>query len=98
MLLSGVIEQLADDAIVQVDDFVSDRSRALDGERHQSGITAPRLELGQIRGCHLTAFASDLEQSVLVNPLLDAGRQVERLPHFETLDVLQHVPRVRLDG
>jgi hypothetical protein len=38
------------------------------------------LELDQIGGRHLTDFAGDLEQPVLVNLALDAGRQVERLP------------------
>ena len=52
----------------------------------------------QIGGRHLAAFAGDLEQAVLVHRPLDAGRQVERLPGFEALDVFEYVARVRLDG
>lgn len=35
MLVLGGIEQLAQDAVMQVDDFVGDGGHALDGERHQ---------------------------------------------------------------
>ena len=98
MLVLGGVEQLAQDAVMQVDDFVGDGGHALDGERHQGRVAALRLELGQVRGRHLTALAGDLEQAVLVYRPLDAGRQVERLPCLEAFDVFQHVPRVRLDG
>jgi hypothetical protein len=80
---------------VQVDDFIGDGGRALDGERHQGRVASLRLELGQIGRRHLAAFAGDLEQPVLVNQPLDARRQVERLPRLEALDVFHHVPRVR---
>ena len=90
------VEQLAQDAVVQVDDFVDDGGHALDGQRHEGGVAPLRLELGQISGRHLASLASDLEQPVLVNLTLDAGRQVERLPGFEAVDVLAHVARVRL--
>ena len=33
-----------------------------------------------------------------MNLPLDAGRQVERLPGFQTLDVFQHVPGIRFGG
>ncbi len=33
MLVLGSVEQLAQDAVVQVDDFVGDGGHALDGER-----------------------------------------------------------------
>lgn len=98
MLVLGGVEQLAEDAVVQVDDLVSDGSHALDSERYQSGVAALRLELGQIGGRHLAALAGDLEQSVLVYQPLDSRRQVERLPGFEALDVFDHVPGVRLGG
>jgi hypothetical protein len=77
MLVLGGIEQLAQNAVVQVDDFVGDGRHALDGERHQSRVAALRLELGQVGGRHLAALAGDLEQPVLVNQTLDARRQVE---------------------
>jgi hypothetical protein len=95
MLVLGGVEQLAQDAVVQVDDFVGDGGHALDGQRHEGGVAPLRLELGQVGGRHLAALAGDLEQPVLVNQPLDAGRQVERLPSLEALDVFQHVPRVR---
>ena len=98
MLVLGGVEQLAQDAVVQVDDFVGDGGHALDGQRHQGGVAPLRLELGQVGGRHLAALAGDLEQPVLVNQPLDAGRQVERLPGLEAFDVFEHVPRVRLDG
>jgi hypothetical protein len=98
MLVLGGVEQLAQDAVVQVDDFVGDGGHAFDGQRHQGGIASLGLELGQVGGRHLAALAGDLEQPVLVNRPLDAGRQVERLPRLEAFDVFQHVPRVRFDG
>ena len=97
MLVLGGVEQLAQDAVVQVDDFVGNGGHALDGERHQGRITALRLELGQVGGRHLATLAGDLEQAVLVNQALDARRQVERLPRLEAFYVFEHVPRVRLD-
>ena len=91
-------EQLADDPVVQIDDFVCDSGRAFDGQCNERGVAPLRLELGQIGGRHLTALAGDLEQPVLVDLTLDAGRQVERLPSFETVDVLAHVARIRFRG
>jgi len=41
---------------------------------------------------HLSAFAGELEQAVLVNLSLDACGQVKRLPRLEALDVFEHVP------
>ncbi len=98
MLVLGGVEQLAQDAVVQVDDFVGDGGHALDGKRHQGGIASLRLELGQVGGRHLATLTGDLEQAVLVHRPLDARRQVERLPRFEAFDVFQHVPRIRFDG
>ncbi|SAW10635.1 Uncharacterised protein [Klebsiella pneumoniae] len=98
MLVLGGVEQLAQDAVVQVDDFVGDRGHALDGERDQGGVAPLRLELGQVGGCHLATLAGDLEQAILVHRPLDAGRQVERLPCLEAFDVFEHVPRIGLDG
>ncbi len=98
MLVLRGVEQLAQDAVVQVDDFVGDGGHAFDGQRHQGGIASLGLELGQVGGRHLAALAGDLEQPVLVYRPLDAGRQVERLPRLEAFDVFQHVPRVRFDG
>ncbi|WP_407204794.1 hypothetical protein [Enterobacter hormaechei] len=40
MLVLGGIEQLARDAVMQVDDFVGDGGHALDGERHQGSRNA----------------------------------------------------------
>ncbi len=50
MLVLGGIEQLAQDAVMQVDDFVGDGGHALDGERHQGRVTPLRLELRQVGG------------------------------------------------
>ena len=60
MLVLGGVEQLAQDAVVQVDDFVGDGGHALDGERHQSRVATLRLELGQIGGRHLATLAGNL--------------------------------------
>ena len=98
MLVLGCVEQLAQDTVVQVDDFVCDRGHALDGERDQRRVAPLRLKLGQVGGRHLATLAGDLEQAVLVHRPFDAGRQVERLPGFQALDVFQHVPGIRLDG
>jgi len=96
MLVLGGIEQLAQDAVVQVDDFVGDGGHALDGQRHQGRVAPLRLELGQVGGRHLSTLAGDLEQPVLVNQPLDAGRQVECLPCLEAFDVFEHMPRIGL--
>jgi hypothetical protein len=80
MLVLGGVEQLADDAVVQVDDFVGDGGHAFDGQRYQSGVAPLHLELGQVGGRHLPTLAGDLEQAVLVNLPLDACGQVKRLP------------------
>ncbi len=95
LVLSGV-EQLAEDAVVQVDDVVGDGGHAFDGERYQGCVAALRLELGQVGGRHRAAFASDLEQPVLMHQPLDAGWQIKHLPGLEAFDVFQHVPRIRL--
>jgi hypothetical protein len=63
--------------------------------RSRSAAAARTWPVG---GRHLAALAGDLEQPVLVNQPLDAGRQVERLPRLEAFDVFQHVPRIRFDG
>ena len=91
MFVLGRVEQLAQDAVMQVDDFVGDGGHALNSERHQSGVATLRLELGQVGGRHLAALAGNLEQPVLVNQALDARRQVERLPRLEAFDVFEHV-------
>ncbi len=96
MLVLGGVEQLAQDAVVQVDDFVGDGGHALDGQCHEGGVAPLRLELGQVSGRHLATLAGNLEQPVLVNQPLDAGRQVERLPCLEAFNVFQHVTGVRL--
>ena len=98
MLVLGGVEQLADDAVVQVNDFVDDGGHTFDSQRDQSGITSLSLELCQVGGRHLTTLTGNLEQAVLVNLPLNAFGQVKRLPGFETLDVFKHVPRVWLDG
>lgn len=62
MLVLGGVEQLAQDTIVQVDDFVGDGGHALDGEHNQSRVAPPRLELGQVAGRHLATLAGDLSR------------------------------------
>ncbi len=47
MLVLGRVEQLADDAIVKVDDFIGDGGHAFDGQRYQRGIASLHLELCQ---------------------------------------------------
>ncbi|AFI96167.1 hypothetical protein ABFJ96_3876 [Acinetobacter baumannii] len=96
MLILGSVKQLTQDAVVQVDDFVGDGGHALGGQRHESGVAPLRLEFGQVGGCHLAALAGNLEQAVLVNQPLDAGRQIECLPCLEAFDVFQHMPRIWL--
>ena len=76
MLVLGRVEQLADDAIVKVDDFIGDGGHAFDGQRYQRGIASLHLELCQISRRHLATFTSDFEQAVLVNLPLDACGQI----------------------
>ena len=80
MLVLGRVEQLADDAIVKVDDFIGDGGHAFDGQRYQRGIASLHLELCQISRRHLATFTSDFEQAVLVNLPLDACGQIKCLP------------------
>ena len=98
MLVLGSVEQLAQDAVVQVDDFVGDRSHALDGQRYETGIAPLWLELGQVGGCHLAALAGNLKQPVLMNEPFNAGWQIERLPCLEAFNVFEHVAGVRFGG
>ena len=98
MLVLGSIEQLADDAVMQADDFINDRGHAFNGKCHQGGIAPLWLELGQVKGPHLPTLAGDLEQSVLMHGLTDASGQVQGLPCPQSLDVFQHVARIGLFG
>ncbi len=95
MLVLGRVEQLADDAIVKVDDFIGDGGHAFDGQRYQRGIASLHLELCQISRRHLATFTSDFEQAVLVNLPLDACGQIKCLPGFQALNMFEHVARVR---
>jgi len=61
MLVLGGVEQLAEDAVMQVDDFVGDGGHAFDGQRHEGGVAPLRLELGQVGGRHLATLTGDLE-------------------------------------
>ena len=92
MFVLGRIEELADDAVMQVDDFVGDRGHSFDGHCHECGIAPLRFELGQVRGGHLAALASDFQQAILMNLTLDTGGKIEFMPGFEALDVFEHVP------
>ena len=74
MLVFGRVEQLAQDAVVQVDDFVGDGGHALDGQCHEGGVTPLWLELGQVSGRHLATLTGDFEQAVLVYLPFDASR------------------------
>jgi hypothetical protein len=62
MLVLGGVEQLAQDAVVQVDDFVGDGGHALDGQRHEGGVAPLRLELGQVGGRHLATSRAILSR------------------------------------
>jgi hypothetical protein len=87
MLVLGGVEQLTDDAVVQIDDpspWPCPQGRA-----------PPALHsVARSQTCwrHLTTLAGNLEQTVLVNLLFTACGQVERLQGLEALDVLQDMP------
>ena len=97
MTAPGGVEQLANDAVVQIDHFVGDSGRALDGDRHERGISPLGLELGEVGRRHLATFAGDLEEAVLMDCLIDADGKVQRSPGLQPFDVLAHVPRVWFD-
>ncbi|MBN0948771.1 hypothetical protein JTL57_34935, partial [Pseudomonas aeruginosa] len=80
----------------QVDDYVGYGGNALDGERHLGRVAALRLEFRQVGESHLAAVVGDLDQPIPVYQPCDAGRQVERIPRLESVDVFQHFPRVDL--
>ena len=56
---------------MQIDHFVGDSSRPLDGDRRQRGVSPLRLELAQVGRRHLANLAGDLEQPVLVDRPID---------------------------
>ena len=91
MFILRCVEKLPDDAIMQVDDFVGHGSHSFDGHCHESGIAPLRFKPRQIRRRHLTAFASNFQQAVLMNLTLDAGGEIEFVPDFEALDVFEHM-------
>ena len=94
MLVLGCIEKPANDTVMQTDDFVGDSRHAFDGERHKGCIAPLRFEPCQIGRRHLTALTSDLEQAVLMNLPLNAGRQIKCLKNSEPLYVFEHVTGV----
>lgn len=63
----GGTEKFANDAVMQFDHFVGDGGHAFNDHRHQGGIAALRLKLGNIGGLHLPAFTRHFEESVLVD-------------------------------
>ena len=97
MTVPGGVEQLANDTVVQIDHFVGDSGRALDGDRHGRGISPLGLELGEVGRRHLATFAGDLEEAVLMDCPIDADGKVQRPPGLQPFDVLAHVPRVWFD-
>jgi hypothetical protein len=97
LMLRG-IEQLADDSVVQADHLVRDGRRPFDSQRDQSRLAPFALESHQVGRGHLATFARDLQKPVLMDPAFYAGRQIQSTPHPETVDVLQHMFRVRLQG
>jgi hypothetical protein len=70
-----VVEQLADDSIVQADDLIGDGPHAFDRQRDQRRVPSLPLELHQFAGGHLTSLACGLQKPVLVNPKVYPGRQ-----------------------
>lgn len=98
MFVLRCVEELPEDAIMQVDDFVGHSGRCFDGHCHESGIASLRFKPRQIRPFHLTALASNFQQAVLMNLMLDAGGKIEFMPDFEALDVFEHMPGVRFGG
>ena len=61
VLVFGNAEQLAYDAIMQVDNFVNDHGGSINRKRDQRRVTLHGLKLGQIGRSHLRAIASQLE-------------------------------------
>jgi hypothetical protein len=97
MFILRGIEQLAHNAIVQIDDFVGDGGRSFNRQGNKGGIAALRLELHQIGGSHLAAFSRKLQKSVLMNLALDAEGKIERPQRPETIDMFEDMPRIRLE-
>ena len=96
MLVLRRVEQLADDAVVQIDDLVGHGGRSFNRQRDQGGIAALRLELHQVGGGHLSAFARDLQADG--SDESDARcRAEDRGPAgLEPVDMFEHVLGVRL--
>jgi hypothetical protein len=78
MLVLRGVDQLIDDAIMQVEDLVRDRGGALNCQCNQRGVAALRFESGEIGRSHLAALTGDLEKTVLMDLVLDAKRKIER--------------------
>ncbi len=94
MLVLGAAEQLDQDAVVQIDDFIDHGRGALQRHGDQGGVAALRLELAEVFGRHLPTLAGQLEQAVLVDLPAQAFGQIHQLKCLQPLDVFQHVPRV----
>ena len=95
VLVLGSAEQLHQDAVVQINQFIRDGGHAFQRQRDQRGVASLALEFAEVLWRHLSTLSRQFEQAILVDVAADAFRQRECLEGLEAFDVLQHVPGIR---
>jgi hypothetical protein len=83
---------------VQVDDLVDQRGTGIEDHRDQGRKATARLQVAQVLGRHLSAFAGELEQAVLVNGVFQATRQRQVADGLQPFQVGQHMLGLRRAG
>ena len=80
VMAPGAVEQRADDAVVEIDDLIDHGRPGFEHHGNQRGVASRGLEFAHVLGGHLTAFACQLQEPVLVDLAFDAGRERRALP------------------
>jgi len=88
----GTVEQPADEAVVQIDDFINDGGLGFKNDGNQCGVLARGVKIAQVLGGHLSAFAGDSQEPVAVYLTFDPIGQQQRFYYVEPVDMFQHVP------
>ena len=94
MVTPGLAEQRAQEPVVLVDDLVDQRRACVEHQRHQRGVAAGRLQVAQVLGGHLAAFAGQLQKAVLVDGVSQAARQREVADGLQPLQVGEQMFRI----
>jgi hypothetical protein len=91
MVALGLAEQRTHEPVVQVDDLVDQGGAGVEDHRDQGRIATARLQVAQVLGRHLSAFAGELQQAVLVDGVFQPVRQRQVADGLQPLQVGQHM-------